>query len=229
MSKTIVHSTLPVTLVGGGHTSSAEISEALALAPTCVAADGGLRAALAAGAMPEAVIGDFDSVAREDLSRLPDSAHHPVEDQESTDFEKALSRIAAPVVLAAGFLGARLDHQMAAMHVLTRHAGRPCILLGATEVTFLCPRTIDLDLAAGDTVSLFPMGEVFGRSEGLHWPIAGQAFDPLSRIGTSNRATGGVRLEMDAPRMLAMIPRAYLAAVTQALATLPQDARWSAP
>ena len=55
-------------------------------------------------------------------------------------------------------------------------------------------------------------------SEGLRWPVAGLAFDPMGRIGTSNAATGGpVRVGFDAPRMLVILPAGLLGPVADRL------------
>jgi thiamine pyrophosphokinase len=79
-----------------------------------------------------------------------------------------------------------------------------------------------MDLRPGDRFSLFPMAPVTGRSAGLEWPIDGLAFAPSLRGGTSNRVTGPVRLEMDSPGMLVIVPRARLAqALAARLASIP--------
>jgi len=228
MKPLIVHSSDPVTLLGGGAALSTDVHEALSIAPRCVAADGGAELARRAGVAPEAVIGDFDSVSPRTLDLTPRAGQMRITEQDSTDFDKALRHIVAPVVVGVGFTGARMDHQLAALHVLAAYADRPCVLLGATEVLFLCPPRIRLDTRAGDVVSLFPMAPVAGTSKGLRWPVAGLAFDPMSRIGTSNMATGPLTLTMDRPAMLVMLARAHLAAVTRALGSAPQHARWPA-
>ena len=223
----IVQSAEPVTLVGGGQATRQDLQISLTFAPICVAADGGARLALEAGAEPAALIGDFDSVAPEDLSRIPPERQHRIEEQTSTDFEKALVRIDAPLVLGVGFLGGRLDHQLAVLHVLNALPDRPCLLLGAQEVICLAPPSIALPTEAGETVSLFPLGPVTGRSTGLAWPIDGIAFDPAVRIGTSNRATGPATIEMEGPGMLLILPRRLMPALVAQLSA-PDAARWPA-
>ncbi|MDX2483697.1 MAG: thiamine diphosphokinase [Pseudodonghicola sp.] len=218
MNQPIVQSSLPVTLIGGGALGVDDLETALALAPALIAADGGAGAALAAGYMPEAVFGDFDSLARVDLDRIPSDRLFPIREQMSTDFDKTLRSISAPVMLAVGFLGARVDHQLAAFNVLVRYPEQRCILVGASEVVFHAPSSLTLDLAPGAVVSLFPMRAVTGRSHGLDWPIDGLEMSPDGRIGTSNRATtGAVRIETDGPGLLVIVPRDALAAVTRAL------------
>ena len=171
----------------------------------------------------------FWGVAEDDLRRVPAALRHRVTEQDSTDFEKALGAIDAPVVLAVGFLGARVDHQLAAMHTLIAVSSPPSILLGASEVIFHVPPALDIPCAAGEVVSLFPLGPVTGRSQGLEWPIDGLDFAPGRLIGTSNRALGPVQLWMDGPGMIGIVPRRHLAALTQALAAAPRFSLRHAP
>ncbi len=218
MTQLIVQETAPVTLIGGGDVAPADLELALAAAPVLVAVDGGADRALALGHQPRAVIGDFDSVSDQTRAALPDSILHLVAEQETTDFDKALRAVAAPLALAVGFLGGRVDHQLAALHVLTRPHATPCILIGAQEVVVHLTAPLALTLAPGSVVSLFPMAPVTGRSEGLQWPIDGLELSPCGRIGTSNQATGGpVRIEVDGPGLLAMLPRDCLAALILAM------------
>lgn len=227
MSEDIVHALGPVALLGGGEATRADLDTVLNRTEKLVAADGGARLALAAGYVPDAVIGDFDSLSAADRAQIPADRLHVVREQDSTDFDKALRAIRAPLVVAAGFLGARVDHQLAAFSTLMRHADRPCILLGATELVFLVPPVLELDLAPLDVVSLMPMAPVRGTSTGLAWPIDGLELRPGGRIGTSNQATGAVRLEVEAPALLGIVPRGALDPLMQALVPLTR-ARWPA-
>lgn len=216
MTRMIVHSPAGVTLVGGGALNPACLAEALTLAPLLAAADSGADRVLALGHRPQAVIGDLDSISDQARGLLDGRIHH-VGEQDSTDFEKCLTRIAAPFVLALGFVGPRLDHTMAVFNALTR-ARLPCLVLGDEDVTFLAPPELALELPVGTRLSLFPMGGVTGESRGLRWPIEGIPFAPDGLIGTSNITTAPqVRLAFSAPRMLVMLPRPHLAAALRAL------------
>jgi thiamine pyrophosphokinase len=139
-----------------------------------------------------------------------------VAEQETTDFDKALRSIRAPLVLALGFTGARLDHGLAVMNALVRRP-EPCIVIGPRDVVFHLAGPVTLALRAGDRVSLFPMARVTGRSWGLHWPIDGLTLAPDGLTGTSNRATGPVTLVPGGPGLLAILPRARLPAAIAAL------------
>ncbi|WP_418591767.1 thiamine diphosphokinase [Ponticoccus sp. (in: a-proteobacteria)] len=220
MNDKIVESPETVVLVGGGACHLPALKAAMT-GRVVVAADGGTEAVLAAGRTPDAVIGDMDSLRPEIRARIPAHVLYEISEQDSTDFDKGLRSIAAPLVLGHGFLGKRLDHQLAAMIVLVRRAAQRCVLVGAEDVVCLCPPRLALDLPAGERVSLFPMGPVRGRSEGLRWPIDGLDFAPGVQGGTSNEALGPVTLTLEAPLMLLILPVDCLDALLAGLEGAP--------
>ncbi len=218
MNRGIVESSDGVTLVAGGPVRARDLQAALRIAPVLVAADGGADRALALGAEPVAVVGDFDSITDGARARLAGRLH-PVPEQESTDFDKALRSVDARFVLALGVLGGRVDHELAALSTLARQTGAPCVAIGKEDVVFAAPARLRLALKVGDRLSLFPMAAVTGTSRGLVWPIDGIGFAPGGRIGTSNRVeAGGVDLAFDGPGMLVILPRARLGAALAGLA-----------
>jgi thiamine pyrophosphokinase len=218
MNSPIVQSTKGITLAGGGPFGRRDLGLCLSRAPLAVAADGGADRLLRLGVEPMAVIGDFDSVSGAALARIPKERQHVVPEQATTDFDKALRAVAAPFVLALGFAGARLDHGLAAMNTLVSHPRQRCILIGPADIAFAAPTHLQLFLAPGEPLSLFPMAPVSGKSEGLEWPIAGLAFSPAGQIGTSNRVVSRrVVLEFDQPGMLVILPRRRLDAVIRSL------------
>ena len=213
MTKVIVQSTAGVTLAGGGRFSAGLLAEARALAPRVVAADGGADRLLAHGVEPEAVMGDLDSISEAARVRLGHRVH-AIPEQVTTDFDKALRSIAAPFILAVGFAGQRLDHALAVLTSLLAHPMQRCLVLSPTDVVFLCPPRIEMRLKPGMRLSLYPLGEVHCQSEGLKWPTEGLDFAPWGMIGTSNEvAAPVVRLAVDQPRMLVILPRPATRAV----------------
>ncbi|MCV2865433.1 thiamine diphosphokinase [Defluviimonas sp. WL0075] len=217
MTPILPHFSQPVTLLGGGEVDREAFAEALLLAPQIVAADGGANVARAFGQRPEWVIGDLDSADRQNIADLDPSRVLFVAEQETTDFEKCLMRVRAPFLLGLGFTGLRFDHSLAACNALVRHPGQACLLVGRDDVIFHAPPRLSLDLVPGTRVSLFPMTEITGRSEGLRWPIAGLTLAPGGRIGTSNEAMGRVTMAFDTDGMLVILPRAALRAAIAAL------------
>jgi thiamine pyrophosphokinase len=218
MKSPIVQSLQGITLAGGGPFGRRDLNLCLSRAPVVVAADGGADGLLRFGAMPRAVIGDFDSISDAARAGIPKENQYLVPEQATTDFDKALRLVKAPFVLALGFAGARLDHGLAAMNTLVSHADRRCVLIGPSDLAFAAPPRLELLLAPGETLSLFPMAPVTGRSEGLEWPIGGLSFAPAGQIGTSNRVVARrVVLDFDAPGMLVILPRRRLDAAIRAL------------
>lgn len=218
MISPIVRTTQGVTLVGGGPFSRRDLAHCLARAPVAVAADGGADRLMRHGIMPEAVIGDFDSLSAAGRAEIPLARQHVIAEQETTDFDKALRRIDAPFLLALGFAGARLDHGLAAMSTLVARAEQPCLLIGPRDLVFAAPPKLELDLGVGEVFSLFPMAPVRGHSTGLEWPIRGIDFAPDGRIGTSNRVEARrVVLEFENPGMLVILPRRRLDAAIRAI------------
>ncbi len=221
MKTKIVHSSNPVLLIGGGACDPSVLASSVAAAETVVAADGGAARVLELGRMPDAVYGDMDSLDPDIQNQLAPGVLRRIDEQDSTDFDKCLRHVEAPLIFGYGFLGKRLDHQLAAMTVLIRRPEKRCLLIGDEDVVLLCPADLSLDLPEGTRLSLFPMAAVTGRSEGLRWPIDGLTFSPAATIGTSNAVTGPVQLSIDAPLMLLILPVACLNALLAGLATSP--------
>ncbi|MFK7940086.1 MAG: thiamine diphosphokinase [Roseovarius sp.] len=220
----IVQSLETLALIGGVDPGPKALDMALQGSETVVAADGGADWALSHDVMPDAVIGDLDSISDAARARIPADRLHFIDDQDTTDFDKCLSQIRAPLIIGVGFTGQRQDHQLACYNSLVRFAHQRCILLSDDELVFLAPPSCRIALEAGTRVSLFPFGAVEGVSDGLEWNIAGLNFAPDGRVGTSNRATGPVHLSLTSPKMLVVLPAATLALVTQAFAATA--ARW---
>lgn len=226
MRSPIVSFQEPITLLGGGEVHAAQLRAILERAPRLVAADGGANMAAAEGLVPDWVIGDFDSVSADALALVPVERHVKIDEQETTDFEKCLINVNAPLIFGLGFMGLRADHTLAALNALVRHPDRACILLDRSDLVLAAPRALSLDLAQDTRLSLFPMGRVTGRSDGLLWPIDGIGFAPDGRIGTSNQVCGPVRLSFDQPGMLITLPIETLDAVVRALR---QATGWQVP
>jgi thiamine pyrophosphokinase len=212
-----VQSSQGVTLVGAGRLHPADIGFLLAHAPLLVAADGGANLCVDHGHFPAAVIGDLDSLRNETRAVLTDTRFLHIEEQDSTDFEKSLTRIEAPFVLATGFTGGRIDHTLSTLSTMVRHNGPPLVLLAEDDIVFASPHRLNLELKAGTRLSLFPVTRVNGRSSGLKWPIDGLELSPDGQISTSNEVTGHVSLHFDRRGCLVILPREALTLVLAAL------------
>ena len=219
---TRIESDAGVTILGAGYARREDIDDALRIAPRLVAADGGASRALEFGFAVDAVIGDMDSIAHEALDQIPEASRHPVDEQDSTDFEKCLMRIRAPLIVAVGVTAPRLDHGLAALNAIAKHRRKRVIILSGSDICFLAPPRLTLRLAVGERLSLFPLHDTTGSGWGLKWPIDGIRFSPTGRIGTSNVAAAEVvELSFDKPGMLVLVGRKRIGEVAGALRRAP--------
>ncbi len=202
----------PVLLVGNGPVDAGAMALARPLCGAVVAADGGVQAALAHGVQPTAVIGDMDSCTP-DVRQMSDIKITEISEQNSTDFEKCLGIINAPLIIGLGFLGGRLDHELAALNALVQ-SPQAVVLVGETDLVFRLPKTTHLTLPIRTRISTFPMGKVAGvTSTGLAWPLDGLTLAPDGQISTSNRTTApDITLTNPDQPLLCILPRAHLPA-----------------
>ncbi len=202
-----------VALLGGGAAKKTDLQRALSLAPRLFCADGGGNRAVDWGFHPEKVIGDLDSVDRGKMKSAGVETLY-IADQDTTDFEKCLCAISAPVIVAVGFLGDRLDHQLAALNALAKFRDQPVVLLGQGELCFLCPAEFMLEMPTNARFSLFPLTQSRCESTGLVWPLDGIDLSPTGRIATSNATQGGVvTVKVLEGALMCILPDVYLDAV----------------
>ena len=202
----------PVLLVGNGPVDAGAVALAHPFCPHIVAADGGANAALAHGLKLDATIGDMDSSADDKTPETHGEIIH-IAAQDSTDFEKCLSVINAPLILGIGFLGGRLDHELAALNALVK-TPQSVVLIGEEDLVFKLPEVTKLTLPLGTRISTFPLGPVQGvKSEGLAWPLNGLALAPAGVISTSNHTiTPMITLTNPGQPLLCILPRLHLSA-----------------
>ena len=152
-----------------------------------VAADGGANHLRRLDWLPSVVLGDLDSLQEraywEEQTRVLE-----ITEQDTTDFEKCLYSIDAPLFLAAGFCGGRLDHTLASLHVVQKyHRQKSVVLISEQDVIVVCSDTVDLTLPVGTRVSVYPLTTVeFKSSEGLQYSLNGLTLQSGHFIGTSN-------------------------------------------
>lgn len=208
-----------VTLLGGGPLETTLLERALALAPRLIAADGGANHITPSDYHVVQIVGDNDSLRDAVRWQAAGTELVHVAEQDSTDFEKCLRAVAAELYLGVGFLGGRIDHELACLRALAAYPDKRIVLLGREDVVFLLPEEIRLEVGEGARVSLYPMAACRGiSSEGLRWPIAGLEFAPDGLIGTSNEAVADeISLRFDRAKMLGILPIGCLDAVIAAL------------
>lgn len=205
-------------LVGAAPVSHAVVERILAVSDLVVGVDGGADTLAQIDHTPEIVLGDLDSLSHDARLRFGDRLLL-ITEQDTTDFEKALLHVAAPLTLAVGFLGGRLDHTLAALNVVARHPARRIILIGDDDVSFLAGTRLTLrGLSDGTRISLTPLAPCRVSSGDLRWPLADALFAPDGQISPSNQiAADPARISCDGP-LLVTVPLEALPAVMTAVA-----------
>ena len=213
MNELIVHSSDPVVLVGGAELGPQDINIFQTRNAIFVGVDGGADHLWAAGIVPQAVIGDLDSLsdaARSAFSKLL----YKVSEQDTVDFEKALTRVDAPIVYAIGFWGGRVDHSLAVLNVLARHADRVVILVGPSDASrVIADKSVTYALPVGTRLSLMPMGACNVTTTGLEWDLAAAQLAPDAAGSPSNAvAAPRVQVQTDGP-LLVTVPLNFMDAL----------------
>jgi len=213
----IVSSPTLVCLVGGASIAKSDVLSVAERVSAYIAVDSGADHLLNAGLTPRAVIGDLDSLSRKARALFADRLCH-IEEQSTTDFEKALTRVDAPAVLGIGFTGGRLDHVLSVLNVMMRHPDRPVVLADREDASFLAHAgdTV-LDLPEATRVSIMPLIPATVTLGGVVWPFDAQPLAVDGFTSPSNAALGGdVTVRTDAP-VLVTLPRAFLPIALQAV------------
>lgn len=162
-----------------------------------IAVDGGGTLCLSAGVVPEAVVGDFDSLPAADLDRLlaqgVERIAYPA-DKDASDLELAVEearrRGATSLTVTAAASG-RLDHTLAALGVLRSARDlAPRVVEPDFELWVLSPAgRASLTLsAAGATFSVLAFGsDAVVSAQGVVWELDSARLVQESSLGLSNR------------------------------------------
>ena len=172
-----------------------------------IAADGGANFLSDQSILPELIIGDLDSVEEQKIQNIETQKIIKISCQNNTDLEKVLLNTQSPLTLGIGFLGSRIDHELASLSALAKYPQKKIILVGEKDIIFLAPPNLSLSSFEGMRVSLYPLGSVRVQSSGLKWSTEGLTMNPVDLIGTSNEAVGKIiHLVPDKPKLLLIMP-----------------------
>jgi thiamine pyrophosphokinase len=185
-------------LLGGDLDATTTLVEAVH-ATRVIAADAGMRHAVALGVVPELWVGDFDSVPDglpQPLAQVPRETFPA--DKDMTDGElavdAALRRGATGLLLAGAFGGPRIDHAFLHLTLGLRLAekGHSVVLSsGNQEGRPLLPGTARFDYPAGTLFSVIAFTPLTGLTiDGAKWPLDRRAMDFGSSLTISNEVRG---------------------------------------
>ena len=198
-------------IVGGADFSEELFKEVYDNEIPIIAADGGVNFLTEKNISPELVIGDLDSVSEQKIHNIEPEKIIKISEQNSTDLEKVLFNTQSPLTIGIGFLGAQIDHELAALSALVKFSHKKIIFIGEHDIVFLVPPSFSLRSFNGMRVSLYPLDEVKVHSDGLKWATDGLTMKPTGQLGTSNKAIGkSIHLAPDKPNLLLILPKTVL-------------------
>ena len=156
-----------------------------------ICADGGANTALKFGLLPDAIVGDLDSIHAEALVKFRKVPTYEDRDDESTDLEKAIAwalKQKYDHIVVVGASGRRIDHSVGNLGVLPKFYPDAVIQFidDLGELVYI-GREITFDAKRGDVLSLIPLTRCEGvTTQGLKYALDGEALELSVREGTSN-------------------------------------------
>ncbi len=156
-----------------------------------LAADAGADAALKAGLIPNAVIGDLDSASPRARRTLKNVPFIQVARQDNTDFDKALHWLARKKFTAcavAGAAGKRLDFTVGNLLAAFAYAKRMDIVFhGDGWIMRPLARGLKFTARPGARMSLLPLSACKGVTlKGFKYPLQNAHWKAGLTMGTSN-------------------------------------------
>ena len=211
-------------VVGGADFSEGLFQEVYDSKIPIIAADGGANILAEYNISPELIIGDLDSLSQQKVHNIDNQKIIKIADQNTTDLEKVLIHTTSSLTIGIGFLGSRIDHELAALSALVKFPHKKIILVGEKDIILLVPPSFSLSSFDGMRVSLYPLDSVKVQSGGLKWSTEGLTMKPTDQIGTSNNAIGKIiHLAPSAPKLLLILSRTLL---NKAVSHLERSPSW---
>lgn len=186
------HDKRAVIVANGEYPTSPHALEVLRGAHYTVCCDGGADAYIERGGVPDAIVGDGDSLSAENRIRFASIIHYSA-DQETNDQTKAVEHLLTmgytDIAIVAA-TGKREDHTLGNIALLAEYQRRGVTVEMYTDYGVFTPCSDTRTFAShkGQAVSIFNISAKDLRSNGLEYPI--YDFTSLWQ-GTLNRSTGG--------------------------------------
>ena len=164
-----------VIVAGGEYPTAPQPLEALQSAPFVVCCDGAADRYIATGGVPDAIVGDGDSISAANREKF---AHllHIISEQESNDQTKAvrfLMEHGKRCIAIVGATGRREDHTIGNISLLIEYARAGCDVRSFTDhgMFIPCNGTTTHKSRKGQQVSIFSITAKELSAEGLLYPI----------------------------------------------------------
>lgn len=196
-------------LANGKPPSKRLFKKYFALADWFICADGGANTAARFKHTPDLIIGDLDSIKKETLAVFSNVDVKKLNDQNSTDLEKALIqsiRKKYKEIVVLGATGGRLDHAIGNLSALAKFSSKAHITFIDDLGKYVAIRhSIELNFPIGTIISLLPLSRCSGIvTKGLKWNLKNEALELGVRESTSNVVvSSSVNIKVKKGRLIA--------------------------
>ena len=188
MSSTVIvaDGNFPVHKIPLGYLSKADV---------IVCCDGSAENSVNAGFIPDAIVGDMDSLSTDLARRFADRIYAD-NNQETNDLTKAVlwcSQSGYNEIVIVGATGKREDHTVGNISLLAEYCGYVNVrMVTDTGIFFPFNKSCKIDTYPGQQVSVFSINpETEITSDGLHYPLLRKKLKNWWEA-TLNEATGNV-------------------------------------
>ena len=164
------------------------------LRSTIICADGGANHARRLGITPNVILGDLDSISSSTERFFAGVPLLHIEDQNSTDLEKAISFCIErniPHVDIVGVTGSRLDHATGALGCFKRFGEKISLrIIEETTTITMVQKEMRMRMRRGEKLSLIPLDRCTGiTTTNLKYPLKSGTLELGVRDGISNEST----------------------------------------
>ncbi|MBI5022169.1 MAG: thiamine diphosphokinase [Ignavibacteriales bacterium] len=177
-------------------------------ASTIICADGGANHARELGVKPSVIIGDLDSILPSTQTFYHDVEQIQIDDQNSTDLEKAIKYCIDHAITSidiVGALGTRIDHTTGSLGCFKKFGTQIHIRMIDSEGELTLIRNeVHLDMHKGEKLSLIPLDKCTGIStNNLKYILNNETLELGVRDGISNEAVSeNVTIHVDTGTLL---------------------------
>jgi thiamine pyrophosphokinase len=158
-----------------------------------ICADGGSNKIYHLNIEPDIIIGDMDSISNKSLKKFKKSKIISINNQNSTDLEKALKftvKMKPDKIYIFGAMGNRIDHTLTNLNLIKKYYKYSDIQFITNKSKLIySDKPVKLHEKIGTTISLIPIGKVTNvHLTGFLYPLNYENLEFGGRDGQSNRS-----------------------------------------
>ena len=205
----------PILLIGNGAPYNLNIAQQFSC--PIIAADGGANHLEEVALPPTLIIGDCDSVKESVKAQYASKLHH-ISNQSTTDFEKILNKIDAPLYIGFGFLGGRSDHTIANINSLINFNEKRILLIGEDDFIMSLPPHLTFQSHHTLSFGLLPWPEAIVSLTGTRWTLSQDTLKFKGIMSNSNISeVGMIKAQLHEGDALLTLPLVFLKSVLKNL------------